>query len=198
MNTLLIVLSVFVLIDALLIIGSILLQEDKSGGGLGIIGGSSQSFFGSNSGSMLSKITTVLVTIFILLIVVMGVISSSFTKGSSISAQDIENENIAQKYAVKNRVLTELPGKITESDFQKNILDKISDEADKTFIGEVYIKAQQNKYYELNEKAVKNKDAKIRALTILNGIGYSLEAAPVEVNSVLTNDDTDAADTTND
>lgn len=193
MNTLLIVLSVFVLIDALLIIGAILLQEDKSGGGIGIIGGSSQSFLGSNSGSMLSKITTVLVTIFILLIVVMGVISSSFTKGSSISAQDIEARE-AQEYE-KVKMLTELPGKITESDFQKNILDKITNESDKTFINEVYTKAQQNKYYELNEKAVKNKDAKVRALGILNGIGYSLEAAPIEVNSVLTND---AADTTND
>jgi preprotein translocase subunit SecG len=194
MNTLLIVLSVFVLIDALLIIGAILLQEDKSGGGIGIIGGSSQSFLGSNSGSMLSKITTVLVTIFILLIVVMGVISSSFTKGSSISAQDIEARE-AQEYELKTKVLTDLPGKITESDFQKNILDKITNESDKTFINEVYTKAQQNKYYELNEKAVKNKDAKVRALGILNGIGYSLEAAPIEVNSVLTND---AADTTND
>ncbi|MBQ3922171.1 MAG: preprotein translocase subunit SecG [Spirochaetales bacterium] len=194
MNTLLIVLSVFVLIDALLIIGAILLQEDKSGGGIGIIGGSSQSFLGSNSGSMLSKITTVLVTIFILLIVVMGVISSSFTKGSSISAQDIEARE-AQEYELKTKVLTDLPGKITESDFQKNILDKITNESDKTFINEVYTKAQQNKYYELNEKAVKNKDAKVRALGILNGVGYTLEAAPVEVNSVLTND---AADTTND
>ena len=193
MNTLLIVLSVFVLIDALLIIGSILLQEDKSGGGIGIIGGSSQSFFGSNSGSMLSKITTVLITIFILLIVVMGVISSSFTKGSSVSAQDIEAVE-AQEYE-KVKLLTELPGKITESDFQKNILDKITNEADKTFINEVYTKAQQNKYYELNEKTVKNKDAKVRALGILNGIGYSLEAAPIEVNSVLTNEQ---ADTTND
>ena len=196
MNTLLIVLSVFVLIDAFLIIGAILLQEDKSGGGIGIIGGSAQSFLGSNSGSMLSKITTVLVTIFILLIVVMGVITSSFTKGSSISVQDIEDENMAQKYALRAKVLTDLPAKITESDFQKNILDKITNEADKTFINEIYTKAQQNKYYELNEKAVKNKDAKARALGILNGVGYSLEAAPVEVNtSVLTNE---PADTTND
>ena len=195
MNTLLIVLSVFVLLDALLIIGAILLQEDKSGGGLGIIGGSSQSFFGSNSGSMLSKITTVLVTIFILLIIVMGVISSSFTKGSSVSAQDIEAVE-AQEYELKTKILTDLPGKITESDFQKNILDKITNEADKTFINEIYTKAQQNKYYELNEKAVKNKDAKTRALGILNGVGYSLEAAPVDVNtSVLTNE---PADTTND
>ena len=193
MNTLLIVLSVFVLIDALLIIGAILLQEDKSGGGIGIIGGSSQSFLGSNSGSMLSKITTVLVTIFVLLIVIMGVISSSFTKSSSVSAQDIEAAE-AQEYE-KVKLLTELPGKITESDFQKNILDKITNESDKSFINEVYTKAQQNRYYELNEKAVKNKDAKVRALGILNGIGYSLEAAPIEVNSVLTND---AADTTND
>ncbi len=195
MNTLLIVLSVFVLIDAFLIIGSILLQEDKSGGGLGVIGGSSQSFFGSNSGSMLSKITTVLVTIFILLIVVMGVISSSFTKGSSISAKDIEDENMAQKYALRAKALTDLPSKITESDFQKNILDMITDEADKTFINGIYTKAPQNKYYELNEKAVKDKDAKVKALGILNSIGYSLEAAPVEVNSVLTND---AEDATND
>ncbi len=194
MNTLLIVLSVFVLIDALLIIGAILLQEDKSGGGIGIIGGSSQSFLGSNSGSMLSKITTVLVTIFILLIVVMGVISSSFTKGSSISAQDIEARE-AQEYELKTKVLTDLPGKITESDFQKNILDMITDEADKTFINGIYTKAPQNKYYELNEKAVKDKDAKVKALSILNSIGYSLEAAPVEVNSVLTND---AEDATND
>ena len=193
MNTLLIVLSVFVLIDALLIIGAILLQEDKSGGGIGIIGGSSQSFFGSNSGSMLSKITTVLVTIFILRIVVMGVISSSFTKGSSVSAQDIEAVE-AQEYE-KVKLLTDLPGKITESDFQKNILDEITNEADKTFINEIYTKAQQNKYYELNDKAVKNKDAKVRALGILNGIGYSLEAAPIEVNSVLTNE---SADATND
>ncbi|MBP5449109.1 MAG: preprotein translocase subunit SecG [Spirochaetales bacterium] len=193
MNTLLIVLSVFVLIDALLIIGAILLQEDKSGGGIGIIGGSSQSFLGSNSGSMLSKITTVLVTIFVLLIVIMGVISSSFTKSSSVSAQDIEAAE-AQEYE-KVKLLTELPGKITESDFQKNILDKITNESDKSFINEVYTKAQQNKYYELDEKTVKSKDAKTRALGILNGVGYTLEAAPVEVNSVLTND---VADTTND
>ncbi len=193
MNTLLIVLSVFVLIDALLIIGAILLQEDKSGGGIGIIGGSSQSFLGSNSGSMLSKITTVLVTIFVLLIVIMGVISSSFTKSSSVSAHDIEAAE-AQEYE-KVKLLTELPGKITESDFQKNILDKITNESDKSFINEVYTKAQQNKYYELDEKTLKSKDAKTRALGILNGVGYTLEAAPVEVNSVLTND---VADTTND
>ena len=198
-SVLLIVLSVFLIIDSVLLVLAILLQEDKSGGGLGIVGGSSTSFFGASSGSILGRITVVLLTIFILLIIVMGLISSSFTKGSTFTAQDIYDAEANEYNTSVIKSLSDLPRRIAVSDFDNNVLAKISDEADKTFILTVYEKNKQNKYYEVNEKAVKNKDTKDKALAVLNSVGFTLEATAVQVGSELSNDESETeADTTND
>ena len=108
---------IFILIGILificiLIIASILLQEDKSGGGIGALGGSSQSFFGASSGSILAKFTSVLLVLFILIGVAVAIISSRFTSETMIKSEDInrvEYSNIKAKITeVKKMILNQM------------------------------------------------------------------------------------------
>jgi protein translocase SecG subunit len=89
-----------------LIIASILLQEDKSGGGIGIIGGSSQSFFGASSGSILAKFTSILLTIFLISGIVVAILTSRFSTKTTITESDInrtEYSNIRAKVTEINQ-----------------------------------------------------------------------------------------------
>ena len=178
-----------------LIIVSVLLQEDKSGGGIGIIGGSSQSFFGASSGSLLVKVSTVLVTIFLLLCVGLALISSSFTKGTVVSETDIYESESKEYEGPRKRILKDIPEKIQVTDFEKNVLDKITDEDEKHLILTSFEKNKQNKYYEFQSKKV-TKENKIKILKILNNIGFSLEATMIEFDS--TDTITDDEDSTKD
>ncbi len=173
MDVLILVLVVISFIVCLLMIGAILLQEDKSGGGLGIIGGSSQSFFGANSGTILVRITTVLFVVFLVLMLVIGLMSSSFTKGSVISEKDITASE-TEEYVLKKKTLKEAPAKINVVDFENSILNKIQDENDKSVLNALYKKDSSGKYFVLNEKSSKEDIAKV--LKILNSIGFKLEA----------------------
>lgn len=173
MEALILVLVIFSFIVCGLMIGAILLQEDKTGGGIGIIGGSSQSFFGANSGSILVKITTVLFVIFIILMLVIGLVSSSFTKNSIISEKDITSSE-TEEYVSKKKLLQEVPAKINISDFENKIIAKIEDESNKNFVNSLYKKDNSNKYFSLSDKATK--DEKKKLLSILNSVGFNLEA----------------------
>lgn len=103
-----------------LIVSSILLQEDKSGGGIGVIGGSSQSFFGASSGGILSKFTAVMLVLFILIGVAVAIISSRFTSETMIKSEDInrvEYSNIKAKITEVKK--NDLKTNDTTNDIQK-------------------------------------------------------------------------------
>ncbi|HOV15238.1 MAG TPA: preprotein translocase subunit SecG [Spirochaetota bacterium] len=173
MEVLILVLVIISFIVCFMMIGAILLQEDKSGGGIGIVGGSSQSFFGANSSSILVRITTVLFVIFMVLMLVIGLISSSFTKGSIISEKDITASE-TEEYISKKKLLKDAPEKINIADFENSILAKITDEKDKNFINSLYKKDSSNKYFIINDKI--SKTDKTKVVGLLNSIGFTLEA----------------------
>ncbi len=98
MQIAIVIILVFICI---LVVISILLQEDKSGGSIGMIGGSSQSFFGANSSSILSRFTSIVLTILMLTCILYAIFASRFTTETSPSDKDISrveyyNSNITQ------------------------------------------------------------------------------------------------------
>ncbi len=173
METLIIVLVVISFVVCFLMIGVILLQEDKTGGGIGIVGGSSQSFFGANSSSILVKITTVLFVIFMVLMLGSGLISSTFSKGSFVTEKDVTAAQ-TEEYLSKKRLLKDAPIKIGVEDFENGIIAKITEEKDKNFINGVYKKDSSNKYFVLDPKISKTDKKKV--VGFLNLIGFTLEA----------------------
>ena len=172
METLIIVLVVISFVVCFLMIGVILLQEDKTGGGIGIVGGSSQSFFGANSSSILVKITTVLFVIFMVLMLGSGLISSTFSKGSFVTEKDVTAPDRGVSF--KKRLLKDAPIKIGVEDFENGIIAKITEEKDKNFINGVYKKDSSNKYFVLDPKISKTDKKKV--VGFLNLIGFTLEA----------------------
>lgn len=199
MDVVLIILVILVLVDCLLIVGSILLQEDKSGGGIGMIGGSSQSFFGASSGSLMAKITTVLLVIFVVLVLFIAFFSSRSSSGSLITEKSLsqtESLEYETKVEVKKQ-LDDAPKRIQASDFENEILMKITDEKNKSLMNSSYSKDVTNKYYTLNDKT--SKTDKTQITKILNAIGFSMEAKTTVVNTVNTNSLVDtSADVTSD
>jgi protein translocase SecG subunit len=171
LNILLIVLVVLIIIDCILIVLSILLQEDKSGGGIGILGGSSQSFFGASSGNMLAKITTILLVVFFLLAIVIAFVSSR--NNSTITEQDIARTQTETVVGAR-KDLDKAPSKIITDVFEKEIIAKITNEADKKFVSGNYVMDSSNKFLSL-KKDIKTEDDK-RLTQILNSIKFSPES----------------------
>lgn len=96
----LVITVIFVIILCVLIVASILLQEDKAQGGIGFIGGTSQSFFGVSSGSILTRITSILFTIFLIILVVVSISISQKTVDLNIKKEvikDVELSNYIDK-----------------------------------------------------------------------------------------------------
>ena len=180
LNVLLIVLVVLVIIDCILIVLSILLQEDKSGGGIGILGGSSQSFFGASSGNLLAKITTVLLVIFFLLTIVIAFVSSR--NNSTITEQDIARSQVETDIGVR-KTLTKAPVKIISDVFEKEVIAKLTNEADKKFVNDNYTMDSSKKYLSLKKDIKKEDDTKLTK--ILNSIKFS----PESVSTVISTDD---------
>ncbi len=178
-NVLLIIFSSISFFLCFLIIVSIFLQEDKSGGGIGIIGGSSQSFFGASAGSMLAKITAVLTTIFLILAIVLALISSTFSRDTIVSKEDILLSETYDYQAPKKKVLTYVPERILVYSFEKELLDKITDENNKKTLLDSYKKDKDGQYYILNKKLKKSEQKKI--LDIMNGVGFTLQTEDIEV-----------------
>jgi len=186
-NILLIIFSSISFFLCFLIIVSIFLQEDKSGGGIGIIGGSSQSFFGASSGSLLARITTVLTTIFLILSIILALISSTFSKDAIISKEDIFQSETYDYQATKKRKLTYVPERVLVYSFEKDLLEKISDENNKKAILDVYKKDKEGQYYVLSKKLKKTEEKKI--LEIMNSVGFTLQTEDIEIKSSDTTED---------
>lgn len=86
---------IFIIILCILIVASILLQEDKSHGGIGFIGGTSQSIFGVSSGSVLAKITSILFTIFIIFLVIISIVISQKTADFEVKKEAIKEVELS-------------------------------------------------------------------------------------------------------
>lgn len=180
-NILLLIFSSISFFLSFLIILSIFLQEDKAGGGIGIIGGSSQSFFGASSGSILAKITSVLTTIFLILCIILALISSTFSRETIVSKEDILLSETYDYQAPKKRYLTYLPEKILTYSFEKDLVEKIIDEDKKKIILDSYTKDKDGQYYILNKKLKKGEQKKI--LEIMNSIGFTLQTEDIEIKN---------------
>jgi len=82
-------LTFLTLVDAMIIIGLVLMQRSKSGGGLGAVaGGQSEAMFGANASNVLSKLTAWCTGIFFVLVILSIVASGSSKPTSEISAND--------------------------------------------------------------------------------------------------------------
>jgi preprotein translocase subunit SecG len=83
------------MIISVLLVVAILLQSSKGGGLAGIAGGmmSSTVFGGRGAANFLSKATTILAALFMLNCLGMAMISTSSTKGSSVTQQAVSQES---------------------------------------------------------------------------------------------------------
>ncbi|MCG8569577.1 MAG: preprotein translocase subunit SecG [Spirochaetes bacterium] len=167
------VLIVFLILNCVLMVLSILLQEDKSGGGIGMIGGSSQSFFGASSSTILSKITTIMLTVFLVLSVTIAIVSSSFTRQSVISVEDIEKTELEiADEGIEKKVIAEVPAKVLVEDFDTQFFNLIRNNKDKEFVETIY--ETEDQYYVLKKKL--NKSEEERILGLLRSVGFTLES----------------------
>ena len=172
MGILLIVLIVLTIIDCILIVISILLQEDKSGGGIGMLGGSSQSFFGASSGNMLAKITTILLVIFIILSIVIAFVSSR--TGSTITDEDLARTRSTENMIGVRKTLTKAPAIISNEVYEKEIIAKLTNDADKKLINNNYKLDSSKKFLSLKKNVSSDDEKKITK--ILNSINFSTES----------------------
>jgi preprotein translocase subunit SecG len=74
-----IALTAFFFVIAIIMMAIILLQSGTSGG-LGFIGGGSQSAFGTQTGNVMTKLTTVLAALFFISAFVLGYLNSRTTR----------------------------------------------------------------------------------------------------------------------
>ena len=82
-------LTFLTLLDALIIIGLVLMQRSKSGGGLGAVaGGQSEAMFGANASNVLTKLTAWCTGIFFVLVMLSIIASGADAPKSELSATD--------------------------------------------------------------------------------------------------------------
>lgn len=91
MDALNIVLYVVVIINALLLIGLILIQQSKGGGFGSTFGGVGESVFGARAGTHLTKLTVILTTMFFVLTLVLVVINGHTNRDSQIKFSNINS-----------------------------------------------------------------------------------------------------------
>lgn len=78
-------LTVLVVINAVLLIGIILIQQSKVGGGLGAMGGGmTESVFGTGAGNILTKGTVILASIFLVVTLMLAILTGHRNRASSI------------------------------------------------------------------------------------------------------------------
>ncbi len=84
MESLSIILYVVVIINAILLIGLVLIQQSKGGGFGSTFGGVGESVFGARAGTHLTKLTVILTAIFFVLTLLLVVISGKKDDGNQI------------------------------------------------------------------------------------------------------------------
>ena len=71
------------ILSAILLIGIIMIQQNKAGGGLGAVsGGTAESIFGTSAGNILTKATTWLAVVFLLSTLLLGTVIGRMNKKS--------------------------------------------------------------------------------------------------------------------
>ncbi len=71
------------ILSSILLIGIIMIQQNKSGGGLGAVsGGTAESIFGTSAGNILTKTTTWLAIVFLLSTLLLGTVIGRMNKKS--------------------------------------------------------------------------------------------------------------------
>lgn len=164
---------------SVLIVGIILLQEDKSGGGIGVVGGSSQSFFGASSASLLARISAVMVTLFFIFAIVIGILVSRDTSEAQIDGDalvDLEFENIQTESV---NVISSLPDVIAKDMFNNEILNLIESESDKEKVLSIYTLDEAGELYQLDSKA--ESDIKDEVLKIIRETNFSFQTSEVKI-----------------
>ncbi len=106
MDALNIILYVVVVINALLLIGLILIQQSKGGGFGAAFGGVGESVFGARAGNHLTKLTVILTTTFFVLTLFLVVIRGNADNGSQIK---FSKNNAAAGPVQKNTPANALP-----------------------------------------------------------------------------------------
>ena len=83
------------ILSAILLIGIIMIQQNKSGGGLGAVsGGTAENIFGTSAGNILTKTTTWLAVIFLLSTLLLGTVIGRMNK-KSVSEKLLEDTTAA-------------------------------------------------------------------------------------------------------
>lgn len=101
-----IVLGIVLLVAAVFLIVSILMQDGKDHRLSGTIAGGAETFFGKNKGStidkMLSKVTSIVAIVFCLIVVAMYVFQPTTDLSNIITPSDIDTSAVAADTAADN------------------------------------------------------------------------------------------------
>lgn len=98
MDFLIVVLTTIVAVNALLLIGLILIQQSKGGGFGSAFGGAGEAVFGAQMGTHLTKLTVVFTTVFFVLTLVLAIIIGH--REGPKSAVEV-NENLVEIESAK-------------------------------------------------------------------------------------------------
>ena len=107
MSALNIVLYVVVIINAILLIGLILIQQSKGGGFGATFGGVGESVFGARASNHLTKLTVILTTVFFVLTLLLVVIRGNLDESSPIKFSN--NNGVQTAPAVKTGPVNATP-----------------------------------------------------------------------------------------
>ena len=81
------------ILSSILLIGIIMIQQNKSGGGLGAVsGGTAESIFGTSAGNILTKTTTWLAVIFLISTLLLGTVIGRLEKMNTSVAETLVEE----------------------------------------------------------------------------------------------------------
>ena len=85
------------ILSSLLLIGIIMIQQNKSGGGLGAVsGGMTEQMFGTSAGNILTKATTWLAVIFLISTLFLGTVIGRLEKMNTSVAETLVTEQDAK------------------------------------------------------------------------------------------------------
>ncbi len=80
-----VILTIISILSAILLIGIILIQQNKSGGGLGAVsGGMTENMFGASAGNVLTKATTWLAIVFLISTLFLATVKGRMRGGKSL------------------------------------------------------------------------------------------------------------------
>ena len=94
--------------SSILLIGIIMIQQNKSGGGLGAVsGGVTEQMFGTSAGNILTKTTTWLAVIFLISTLLLGTVIGRLEKMNTSVAETLVEEQATTVAPAKTETKTE-------------------------------------------------------------------------------------------